>query len=142
MTILEPDEKPEVEYYSSISQHKNKLSVIQHNEFVPIAYDAIDAITCEGIISHREIVTDGDDIGYNFKVNECKFVSTGYLTYDDYGTHIKQLPEWFGKGTYKEFTDVRSYLNDDTGALGHKHVTTLRIGTRYALAHKTLRADD
>ena len=142
-TILEPDEKQEVKYYSSISQHKNKLSVIQQHEYVPISYDSIDAITCrKGIISHREVVTDGDDIGFNFAVCECKYVNNEYITYDDYGVTKKKLPKWFGDGFYDDFTDTRSYLNTDAGSLGYADVVTLRIGTKYALANKTLKSDD
>ena len=140
--ILEPNDNPKVHYHSSISQHKNKLSVIQQGEWIPISYDAMDAITCDGIIHHPEIVTDGDDIGFNYNVAEAHFFTNQYIYHDEHHTEIKELPEWFGKGLYEDFIDADSYINADNGALGSTNRYTLRIGTRYALAEETLKPEE
>ena len=139
---LEPDEKPQVQYYSSISQHKNKLHVLEHGELVPITFDAIDYIGCEHIESHIATLTDGDDIGFEFPVDEKTYCSSLYATYDASGTRIKKLPCWFGEGYYEEYFDERSFLNADNGSLGITNRETLRIGMDYALADKTLPSED
>lgn len=143
MSVLEPDEQPEVFYHSSISQHKNKLSVMQRGEWVPISFDVLDWINCEtGIKSHRAVVTDGDDIGFDFPVGSETLLSDTYLTGDYEGIVTKELPAWFGTGEYQEYVLARDYVNSDCGSLGHRTAQTYRIGLNYALATKTLEADD
>lgn len=143
MPVLEPDEKPEVFYHSSISQHENKLSVMQRGEWVPISFDVLDYINCEtGIGTHRAIVTDGDDIGFNFPVGTERLLSDTYLTGDFQGLVTEELPAWFGTGEYQKFVTARDYVNSDCESLGHRTSQDLRIGLNYALAKKTLEADD
>ena len=143
LPVLEPDEKPEVFYHSSISQHKNKLSVMQRGEWVPISYDVLDYINCEtGIGSHEAIVTDGDDIGFNFPVGSETLLSDTYLTADYQRLVQKDLPIWFGTGTYDAYEQGRAYVNSDCESLGRRYAQDLRIGLNYALALKTLEADD
>lgn len=140
--VLEPDEKPEVFYHSSINQHKNKLSVLKGGEIVPISFDAIDYIDCNHIESHTAILTDGDDIGFEFPVDEKTYCSDIYATYDTQGVREEKLPCWFGEGFYEKYFDERSFLNFDNGALGVKNKETIRIGLDYALANRTLEADE
>lgn len=143
LSILTADEKPEVFYHSSISQHKNKLSVMQRGEWVPISFDVLDYINCEtGIGTHRAIVTDGDDIGFNFPVGAERLLSDTYLTGDFQGLVTEELPAWFGTGEYQKFVTARDYVNSDCESLGHRTSQDLRIGLNYALALKTLEADD
>lgn len=143
MPVLEPDEQPEVFYHSSISQHKNKLSVMQRGEWIPISFDVLDWINCEtGIKSHRAVVTDGDDIGFDFPVGSETLLSDTYLTGDYEGVVTKELPAWFGTGEYQEYVLARDYVNSDCDSLGHRTAQTYRIGLNYALATKTLEADD
>ena len=141
--MLEPDEKPDVFYHSSISQHKNKLSVIQRGEWIPISFDSLDWINCEtGAHSHLATVTDGDDIGFDFRVGEEVLLSDTYLTGDFEGLVTKELPAWFGTGEYQEYVKARDYVNSDCESLGHRTSQTLRIGLNYALAKNTLKADE
>ena len=143
MPALESDEQPEVFYHSSISQHKNKLSVMQRGEWFPISFDVLDWINCEtGIESHRATVTDGDDIGFNFPVGSETLLSDTYLTGDYEGLVTEQLPAWFGTGEYQEYVLARDYVNSDCDSLGHRVAQTYRVGLNYALAAKTLKADD
>ena len=89
ITVLLSDERPAVKYRSSISQHKNKLSVVQRGEWVPISFDVLDWISEDGIKTHRAIVTDGDDIGFNYSVAEEQMLTDYYITHnydiDEYG---------------------------------------------------------
>lgn len=143
MPTLEPDEKPEVFYHSSISQHKNKLSVMQRGEWVPISFDVLDYINCEtGIGAHKAIVTDGDDIGFDFPTGSETLLSDMYLTGDLQTLVTEELPTWFGTGEYQKWVEARGYVNSDRDSLGHRTAQGLRIGLNYALARKTLEADD
>lgn len=143
LPVLEPDEKPEVFYHSSISQHKNKLSIMQRGEWVPISFDVLDYINCEtGVGSHRAVVTDGDDIGFDFPTGSETLLSDTYLTGDFQGLVTEQLPAWFGTGEYQKWVEARDYVNSDCDSLGHRTAQELRIGLNYALARKTLEADD
>lgn len=142
LSILEPNESPDVEYHSSISQHKNKLSVMQRGEWVPISFDVLDWINCEGIQSHLAIVTDGDDIGFNFDVDEETLLSDTYLMADFVDTIVEPLPAWYGTGDYQKFVQARDFVNSDYESLGHRTASELRIGLNYALAKNTLPAAD
>ena len=142
MNILEPDEKPEVFYHSSISQHKDKLSVLGGGEWLPISYDEIDYIDCNRIHSHRAIVTDAHDIGFEFQVNEWVFYSDTYLTHDQFGVIKEKLSPWFGEGEFEKYIYNNSFINFDDSSLGHVNKEKFRIGLSYALAEKTLEADD
>lgn len=143
MPVLEPDEKPEVFYHSSISQYRNRLSVMQRGEWVPISFDVLDYINCEtGVGSHLSTVTDGDDIGFDFPVDEETLLSDTYLTADYERTYFKDLPIWFGTGKYEKHEQGRAFVNSDCESLGRRDSQTIRIGTSYALALKTLEADD
>lgn len=149
---LEPDEKPEVFWKSSISQKKSTLSVLVRGEWVPIAFDSLDYITCDSDgfsdcnkyrpVSHCAIVTDGDDIGYDFNVGQCNFLSEKYVSHDHKEVVKKQLPIWFGSGEYEEHVDTRALINGDFDALGSVSYGKLRIGLAYALAKHTLPSDD
>lgn len=140
--LLEPEEKPDVFWHSSISQHKNTLSVMQRGEWVPIQYDVLDYIACEGVACHPAIVTDGDDIGYDFDVAEQTFFTDKYIYHDETGVELRQLPHWFGEGMYEAYYHNSSFINSDESALGERIKKTRRVGLSYALAEKTLEADE
>lgn len=142
MNLLEPDENPEVFYHSSITQHKNKLSVYKGGEWLPISYDVIDYIDCKRVVSHRAIVTDKPDIGYEFPVNEWHMVSDTYLTGDFTGTKQVKLDPWFGEGYYEKYVKERVYLNAKCSSLGIRNEDKYRVGLNYALAKRTLKAED
>lgn len=147
---LEPDEKPEVFWHSSISQDKHTLSVLKRGEWIPISFDSLDYITCDekagkcgGLkaVSHGAILTDGEDIGYHFGVGECSYLSSSILTHDHTGVITKALPACMGEGFYEAYVDNEAFVNDDDEALGVINRTDLRVGTAYALARKTLKAE-
>lgn len=142
MPALEPDEERDVEYRSSISQHKNKLSVARRGEWIPISFDVLDYINCDGISSHRAIVADRDDIGYTFNTSEETLLSDTYLTGDYEALVREKLPAWFGTGEYERYISARTYVNGDCEALGVRNGKTYRVGLNYALAKNTLRPDD
>lgn len=142
MSVLEPSEEADVAYHSSVSQHKNKLSVFQRGEWVPISFDALDYIDCNGTKSHRAIVTDGDDIGYNFSVANEVLLSDAYLTGDYEGIVVEKLPVWFGTGEYEKYISARDYVNSDSEALGIRNGQKYRVGLSYALAKNILPSDD
>ncbi len=153
---LEPDEKPEVFWHSSISQEKHTFSVLKRGEWVPISFDSLDYITCENKeeycgkkkcnqlkpVSHCAILTDKPDIGYVYGVKDCRYLSSVLLTSDHIGVVTKALPVWMGQGTYQEYVKTRAYTESDNAALGFVHDVNLRVGTAYALANRTLPADD
>jgi hypothetical protein len=148
---LEPDEKPEVFWHSSISQEKHTLSVMKRGEWVPISFDSLDYIKCnetDGVcgglkaVSHCAIVTDKPDIGYKYKVGDCKYLSKVVLTSDHFGVVTKALPAWMGEGTYEAYESNRAFVNSDCASLGIIQETNLRVGTAYALARHTLPAED
>lgn len=142
MQILEPVDNPQVRYYSSISQHSNKLHVVKGGELVPISYDVLDYIECDKVHSHRAIVAHGEDIGYNYDVKECCFYTDQYIYHDNQRTELRTLPHWFGEGFYEVANNEFDFINADNGSLGERNKYTLRIGTRYAKADKTLKAVD
>lgn len=140
--ILEPDETYSVKYHSSISQHRNKLSVLQGGEWVPLSYDSLDYISCDGIESHRETVSDTADIGYDFSVCETKYYTDQYVYHDDEHVEIRKLDTWFGAGEYQAYVKDHKFINADNGSLGARTSNIARIGTAYALADETLEPDD
>lgn len=140
--LLTAEEKPDVFWHSSISQHKNMLSVMQRGEWVPISYDVLDYIACDRVACHPAIVTDGDDIGFDFSVAEQTFFTDKYIYHDEYGTELRELPHWFGEGMYEAFYHNSSFVNSDESALGERTKETRRVGLSYALAKKTLEADE
>ena len=148
---LEPDEKPEVFWHSSISQEKHTLSVLKRGEWVHIAFDSLDYITCDqdaGLcgklkaVSHRAILTDKPDIGYRYCVKECSYLSKTLVTNDHVGVVTKALPVCMGKGEYQAYVNNRAFVNSDNEAIGVVQDINLRIGTAYALAKRTLPADE
>lgn len=140
--IATSDDSIQVKYHSSISQHRNKLSQVVGGEYLPLSYDALDYIDCDHVESHREIVTDGDDIGFEFAVGDTCFTSDQYVIHNNEGETLEKLPEWFGTGYYRKKVKELDFINADNGSLGTHQVQHLRVGLNYALAENTLPADD
>ena len=138
MRVLEACDNPVVKYNSSISQHSNTLCVLIRGEWCPISFDVLDYIDCEEAKSHRAIVTDGDDIGFNFPVGECCLVNNEYVYHDGDRKELRTLPEWFGAGMYEAYIKKDTFTNFDNTALGTTQEYRLRIGLNYALADRTL----
>lgn len=124
---------------SSIAQDKDHvLSVFKAGRYVPIAFDYIDYIDCDKVVSHQVIVTDSCEAPYRYPVGKCKYVSEIYLTSDKTEEDIKPLPCWFGEGWYREWVDKRAYTNFDDQALGVKNVEPVEIGLEYIEAKTTI----
>lgn len=140
MNILEPVDNPEVRYHSSISQHKNKLGVMKQGEWVPIKFDSIDYIGCNGVHSTEAVLALGDDLGYNFPVGKSSFTEDTYLTTDVMKDEVRPLPEEFGEGNYTKHIEGSAFTNFSNSALGHRDQYNLRVGLHYATADETLKA--
>lgn len=140
--FLLASEIKDVAYKSSINQHKNKLSVMQKGEWVPLSYDVLDYIDCDKVVSHKAIVTDGDDIGYTFEVKEQCYYTDKYIYADREKVELREMPHWFGEGFYEAFVKDNPFINADNGALGTRTGITRRMGIAYALASKTLEGED
>ena len=137
--FLEPEQDNEVKWKSSISQHSNKLSVVKGEEVVPISYDVLDFIDCDGTKSHRAVVADGDDIGFNFPTKQCCYYTDEYVYYDGDRTELRVLPHWFGEGMYEAQVEEFDFVNDDNASsLGVRNRYDITIGLNYALADETL----
>jgi len=138
MAILESCDNPRVKYHSTISQHKNTLCVMNKNEWCPIAFDSLDYIDCGEVETHLACLTDGDDIGYNFNVKDCRILANSLVYHDQNQIVMKPLPEWFGPGFYEDVQDGQSFVNADNGALGTSDLLRLRVGLNYAISDQIL----
>lgn len=143
MHFLPAEDDITVERKSSVFQHSNKLAVWKNNQWVPISFDDVDYISnSSGVVSHRAILADEDDIGYNFPVRTERFTLDTYLYMDHNEIVTKVLPKWFGEGFYEEYVKSKAFVNSDANALGTRNNYTLKVGLDYALADNTLEADD
>lgn len=141
MDILYNSDDPQVEKKSSITQHKDKLSVVSQGEYLPISFDVLETIGCDGITSHRAILSlDPDDIGYTYPVAECRLVKDEIVYFDEKGEVTKKLPAWYGAGEYQAFNDAFVFTNAANGALGVRNDIRLRVGLEYYQAKQTLPA--
>lgn len=113
---------------------------MKKGEWLPISYDVLDYITCKKAASHKAIVTDGDDIAFDFDVSTCTFYTDQYVYHDKNKTEIRALPHWFGEGFYRAHIDSKAFINTDYESLGVRNRYDLRIGLSYALADETLKA--
>jgi len=140
MPILEPCDNPRVRYHSSISQHKNTLSVMKKGEWCPIAFDALDWADCGELGSHTAILALSDDIGYEFQVGDTFVHTEKFLYADKDGLVLKVLPAYYGEGYYYAAQDGHTFVNADNGALGEFNKYHLRVGENYAISDKILPA--
>lgn len=138
--ILKAVSDQKVYRHSSITQHKNTLSVLKKGEWLPLVCDHLDYIGCNGASSHKVAISDVKDIGYTYKVKECKYWTDNYLMGDSDRTETKNLPTWFGIGYYDSYQGDSMMINSDTESLGQHNELTLRVGTSYCLAEETLEA--
>lgn len=142
MEILEPSEPIRVKRKSSIYQHRDMLAVRRGDEWVPIAFDVFDGMTCKKVYTHKAVLSLKPYIGYNFPVQECRYVSQTYVASDQKGVELLKLPNWYGAGFYQNKYDRKILVNSDTGSLGVKTDTTLRVGEDYCLAVDTIDSAD
>lgn len=127
---------------SSNTQYKGTLTVKKGGAYLPISFDMVDYIDCDGIKTHKVFLAGEDNIGYHYKINKCKFVNIEYLLHDKKFHGLKQLPKEFGEGFYEEFLESKTFTNADNGAMGMVNSGILRVGTDYVLAKETLEATE
>lgn len=140
--FLDEADEYDIKRYSSIDQYGAFLSVKKGGVNIPLRFDKLDWINCDGIKTHPVIISDGTDIGYNFPVREYTYFTDNYLVMDRKEVVVKQLPEWFGKGWYEKALNEKVFTNADNGSLGNRDKVTLRVGLDYILADDTLDSAD
>jgi len=142
MDILPASDDNSVKYKSSIAQYKNTLSTYAGGVWAPIAFDSLDYIDCVTPHCHLACVTDGEDLGYHYKVGETFFEQDTYLVVDQYGTELRVMETPSGDAYYRTFINGRVFTNTDDGAVGFHEATRLNVGLNYAIADNTLEATE
>lgn len=139
MNILYNADAQQLDRQSSIDQFQSFLAVYKQGGAVPIAYDVIDSITCDGIKSHKAIMTDDPSYnGYIYPIAHCRKNKIEYLLSDERGVIEKELPKCQGSGTYQEYVDREKITNADNEALGVANKIKYRIGLDYYTAQRNL----
>lgn len=142
MEILKSSDDRKIEHKSSIDQYKSFLSVFKQGGWIPISYDVLESVSCDGICSHEAIMTDDENWnGYHYPIATCKRINGKYLLTDKQGIELKDLPCWQGKGKYETYVDEQRYTNADNAAVGTANRVTYRIGLDYYIAKDTLPAE-
>lgn len=136
--ILLPSEPRDVQYYSSVFQHRNKLAAWSGGEWKPIVFKQIIGIDCDHIITRDVILADRGDLGYDYKVGDCEYTSDTYVLANVQGEETDALQEWFGAGFYKKYRNEAAFVNFGNGSLGNRNIHKLRIGLNYAKAKESL----
>lgn len=142
VTYLNDADQTDTHRHSSIDQYGNFLSVKKGGVNVPIRFDSLDWINCEGIKTHPIIISDGTDIGFNFPVGHYSYITDDYIIMDRKEVVVKQMPEWFGKGWYEKALNEKVFTNFDNGSLGMRNKVNLRIGLDYVLTDDILDDSD
>lgn len=141
MEILKASDDRQIEVKSSIDQYRNFLSVFKQGGWIPISYDVLESLTCDGAKSHRAIMTDDKDwIGHHYPIATCYKVGSKYLITDNNGVELKDLPCWQGKGQYEQYVDEHRVTNADNEAVGTANKVKYRIGLDVYACKKTLPA--
>lgn len=135
---LDDADESDIHRHSSINQYGSFLAVKKGGVNVPLRFDKLDWINCEGIKTHPIIVSDGTDIGYHFPVGHYTYFTDTYLTMDRKEVVVEKLPEWFGMGWYEKALNEKVYTNFDGHALGERNRVELRIGQDYILSDDML----
>lgn len=143
ISMLYADDSGKIKRLSSITQHRDKFSVYAQGGWLPISYDVLDVITCEGARTHRAILSlNPHDIGYKFPVASCKRQYKTILLSDKYGLVTEELPEWQGSGRFQRFVNHYMSTNGDNKLLGTTNEVRYRIGLDYYLAEETIEGTD
>lgn len=151
MEILFPDEERKIKTLSSIDQYAKFISVYERGGYTPIQFDFIDYIKCVGCeggdkyeaVTHPVIIEFDDPIGYHFPIGECSFTTDEYPRFDQNGSELLPLPEYYGDGFYERALDGEEIVNFDDGtALGIRNNYKLKVGQDYNLAEDILPAED
>lgn len=149
MNILFPDEEKRIDAKSSIDQYRGFIATYERGGWSPIEFDFIDYIKCIGcqggdkyeVATHPIIIEFDDEIGYNFPIGECSYVTDDYLKFDRTGTEMLPLPECMGDGFYESAKEGEEIVNFENGATGVRNDYRLKIGQDYYLAADLLPGD-
>ena len=139
--LSEADEY-DVRRYSSIDQYGAFLSVKKGGVNVPLRFDSLDWINCDGIKTHPVIISDGSDIGFNYPIGHYTYFTDTYLIVDRNEVVVKKLPEWYGAGWYEKALREKNFVNFDGSSLGERNRVDLRIGKDYVKADEMLDSAD
>lgn len=142
ITYLNDADQTDTHRHSSIDQYGSFLSVKKGGVNVPIRFDSLDWINCEGIKTHPIIISDGTDIGFNFPVGHYTYITDDYILMDRKEVVVRKMPEWFGKGWYEKALNEKVFTNFDNGSLGMRNKVNLRIGLDYVLTDEILDDSD
>ena len=142
ITYLNDADEVNIHRHSSANQYGNFLAVEKGGINVPLRFDRIDWINCEGIKIHPVIISDGNDIGYHFPVGHYTYFTDTYLVMDRNEVVVKQLPKWYGEGWYEKVLNERDFTNFDGHSLGVRNRVDLTIGLDYTIADEMLDSAD
>ena len=139
---LNDADETNIHRHSSVNQYGNFLAVQKGGVNIPLRFDKLDWINCDGIKTHSVIISDGDDIGYHFPVGHYTYFTDDYLIMDRNEVVVKKLPKWYGEGWYEKALNEKVFTNFDGASLGERNRVDLRIGLDYILADETLDSAD
>lgn len=139
---LNDSDEHDITRHSSIDQYANFLAVLKGGKAVPIRFDSLDWINCEGIKTHPIIISDGNDLGFNFPVGHYTYFTDTYLIMDRKEVVVEKLPHWFGEGWFEKAVDKDVFTNFDGSSLGERNRVDLRIGYEYIAADEVLDDSD
>ena len=139
---LNDADETDIHCHSSVDQYGAFLSVKKGGVNIPLRFDSLDWINCEGIKTHPIIVSDGTDLGFNFPVGHYTYFTDTYLIMDHKEVVVKKLPEWFGTGWFEKALNKKMFTNFDDGSLGERNRVDLRIGLDYVSADNVLDDSD
>lgn len=139
---LNDADETNIHRHSSINQYGGFLSVQKGGVNIPLRFDKLDWINCDGIKTHSVIISDGNDIGYHFPVGHYTYFTDDYLIMDRNEVVVKKLPKWYGEGWYEKALNEKVFTNFDGASLGERNRVDLRIGLDYILADETLDSAD
>lgn len=132
----------DVRRHSSIDQYGAFLSVKKGGVNIPLRFDSLDWINCDGIKTHPVIISDGSDIGFNYPIGHYTYFTDTYLIVDRNEVVVKKLPEWYGAGWYEKALREKNFINFDGSSLGERNRVDLRIGKDYVKADEMLDSAD
>lgn len=146
LPILEPSaDNTTVERSSTALEGKHYLSVLERGVYLPIAWDEIVGMTCEGGVITKTYVLDlGDALAQDYDVQECVYTEDEYVLDNVKETELHALPSeqgGDGKLFYEKKVDKQTFINSANGSLGTRNVTTLRKGLDYVRGSKVLTGD-
>lgn len=138
MRVIEPVTDEQVERRSSISQHRNLLSLYINGEWCPLVFNIVDGVECGHIKYHRVAIELHPGVNYTFPVGTCRYEKDKYILTHQDEIKLKPLPEFFGDGLYESHEVKNVFVNIGDNALGFKEKKTLRVGKDYVISKKIL----